>query len=371
MIKLANFLKQPKIFVVTIIWMMVIVVIGTVEQKYIGLFTVQERYFSSWIIWFWFIPVPGGRLTLIVMLINLSFFFFNKSIWKVKKLGIVILHMGGVFLLVGGGLTAMFSSEGNMVIDEGSQANHIEDYHYFELAVINTSNSSFDEFTIFDQPLFENNKLLVHKNINFEIEVLKYLENCEPLQRTTPLKMQYKGMLKNIMLNQLPPEKEENWNRPGIIYKISNSGSNADGIYGNFLSQPVPQTLLINDEEFQVILRRKRTYLPFSIELIDFKKVLYAGTDIPKSYSSEVNLLENGSSRNIIIKMNEPLRYKGYTFYQSSFLDGSTIETTVLAVVKNYGRLFPYISSIIMSIGLLFHLIIKLPNLFKKSEVTN
>ena len=43
--------------------------------------------------------------------------------------------------------------------------------------------------------------------------------------------------------------------------------------------------------------------------------------------------------------MNEPLRHKGYTFFQASFIDDSEIEKTVLATVKNYGRLFPYISS--------------------------
>jgi len=64
--------------------------------------------------------------------------------------------------------------------------------------------------------------------------------------------------------------------------------------------------------------------------------------------------------------MNEPLRYKGYTFYQASFSQSESGETSILAVVKNYGRLFPYISSIIMSIGLLIHLLIKLPKLIRK-----
>ena len=69
----------------------------------------------------------------------MSFFFFNKSIWKLKKLGIIVLHLGGILLLVGGGLTAMFSSEGNMVIEEGAKSNYVEDYHFMELALINTS----------------------------------------------------------------------------------------------------------------------------------------------------------------------------------------------------------------------------------------
>ena len=65
--------------------------------------------------------------------------------------------------------------------------------------------------------------------------------------------------------------------------------------------------------------------------------------------------------------MNAPLRYKGYTLYQASFAelqDGR--EATVLAVVQNYGRLFPYISSIIMCIGVLLQMIIRIPGLMKK-----
>ena len=363
-----NFLKQPKIFVFALIWMMILIFLGTLAQKDMGLYAAQKRYFSAWITWFWFLPMPGGRFTLIVILINLSFFFFNKSIWKIKKLGIVILHLGGILLFVGGGLTAMFSSEGNMVIEEGAQTNYVEDYHFMELAIINTSASSFDEFTIFDQALLKRNQILKHTNLNFEIEILNYLENCEPTRRTSPAGTLHKGLLKNFMLNELKSEKEDNWNRPGMIYKISNSGTIADGMYGIFLGQSVSQTISVNDKDYTIILRRKRTHLPFSIELLDFKKILHPGTDIPKSYSSDINLIENGAVRKILIEMNEPLRHKGYTFFQSSFIEGPDSETTVLAVVKNYGRLFPYISSIIMCIGLLFHLSQKLPDLFRKTR---
>ena len=66
--------------------------------------------------------------------------------------------------------------------------------------------------------------------------------------------------------------------------------------------------------------------------------------------------------------MNEPLRHKGYTFFQASFIDDSDVETTVLATVKNYGRLFPYISSIIMSIGLLIHLLLMIPKMVRRKS---
>ena len=133
---------------------------------------------------------------------------------------------------------------------------------------------------------------------------------------------------------------------------------------GLFLGQTVPHQITINNKEYIFVLRRQRTYLPFSIELIDFKKVMHSGTGIAKSYSSDINLIEGDISKHILIKMNAPLRHRGYTFYQSSFIESPKGETTVLAAVKNYGRLFPYISSIIMCCGLLIHLFVKLPKLF-------
>ena len=84
---------------------------------------------------------------------------------------------------------------------------------------------------------------------------------------------------------------------------------------------------------------------------------MHPGTNIAKSYSSLVNLIENNVPRKILISMNEPLRHRGYTFYQASFIEEGFKQTTVLATVKNHGRLFPYISTIIMCIGILYHML--------------
>jgi len=59
--------------------------------------------------------------------------------------------------------------------------------------------------------------------------------------------------------------------------------------------------------------------------------------------------------------MNEPLRYKGYTFYQASFSENSQGETTDLAVVKNEGELLPYVSTILITLGLIIHLVFHIP----------
>ena len=67
-----KFLIKPKLFAVTIMWLMVLVVLGTLAQKDMGLFAAQNKYISSWFIWFYFLPMPGGRFTLFIISINLS-----------------------------------------------------------------------------------------------------------------------------------------------------------------------------------------------------------------------------------------------------------------------------------------------------------
>ena len=87
---------------------------------------------------------------------------------------------------------------------------------------------------------------------------------------------------------------------------------------------------------------------------------------MPKSFSSEILLTQDSTSRKVLIEMNNPLRFNKYVFYQSSYIDSKDKETSVLAVVKNSGRLFPYISTITMTIGLFIHILI---HFFKKYKI--
>ena len=365
--QLIKFISSPKVFSYTVVWLIVIVFFGTIAQKDVGLYASQVKYFSSYYFLFaGFLPLPGGRITIIIMTVNLASSLFKKNLWKMKKLGIIIVHIGGLLLLIGGGITAKFSAEGNMVIGEGERSDHVDDYHDMELAFVNTSLEDSLEYTIFDAPLLGEGKRIKYDKLGIQIDIIDHIKNVRIESRISPADSIYKGFLNDFVIIPKQPDKENTQNRPGLIFKIEGTGKETDGIYGAFLGQRVPDTFEIGGELFFTEFRRKRTYLPFAIELLDFKKVMHPGTNVAKSFSSEVNLIENKIPRRVLIQMNEPLRHRGYTFYQASFVDGLDKETTVLATVKNYGRMFPYISSIIMSIGLLIHLLINLPKMLKK-----
>lgn len=368
---ITKLLSSPRIFSYTVLWMIVLVFFGTLAQKDIGLYASQMKYFSSYYFTVGgFIPVPGGRSVLLLMTINLAFSLFKKNLWKMKKVGIIIVHVGGLLLLLGGGITAQFSSEGNMVISEGETINYVDDYFDMELVFVNTSLQDSLEYTVFDEPLLANGTKIIYDELNLQIDIIDHIKNVRIEQRISTADTIYKGFLNEFILLPKKPEKEATQNRPGIVIKLSGLNNSQDGIYGIFLGQKTPDTFQINGNLFFIEFRRKRTYIPFSINLLDFEKVMHPGTNVAKSYSSEINLIEDAISRRILIKMNEPLRHAGYTFYQASFVDGLDKETSVLAAVKNYGRLFPYISSIIMSIGLLIHLLIHLPKMLERRSNT-
>jgi cytochrome c biogenesis protein len=76
-------------------------------------------------------------------------------------------------------------------------------------------------------------------------------------------------------------------------------------------------------EEARLRTRMKRLGiipLGFSIRCDDFDVSFYGGSDMPKEYTSVLAVIDHG--REVLskrIEVNDPLRYKGITFYQSSY----------------------------------------------------
>jgi hypothetical protein len=116
-----------------------------------------------------------------------------------------------------------------------------------------------------------------------------------------------------------------------------------------------PQTLTVAGKPMKLVFRPERYYKPYSLHLIDFRFDRYAGTEKPKNFSSRVRLErpETGENREITIRMNEPLRYDGKTFFQASY-DKAEEKTTILQVVDNPSWLTPYFACVIVSLGMIW-----------------
>src|SRR5262249_23313781 len=125
----------------------------------------------------------------------------------------------------------------------------------------------------------------------------------------------------------------------------------------------------VDGKPYKLALRFKRMYKPYSLTLKDVRTEKYLGTETPKDYSSIVHLKMDSPDPaqavdrdDIRIWMNNPLRFHGETFYQSSVgVDPITREeSTGLQVVTNKGWMIPYVSCMIVAVGMLFQFVITL-----------
>ncbi len=139
--------------------------------------------------------------------------------------------------------------------------------------------------------------------------------------------------------------------QPSAIVEIATP----QGSLGTFLVSAMlaqPQQFTYDNHTYEMLLRPERFYLPFSLTLLQFHHDKYPGTDIPKNFSSRVRLqnLDTRENREVLIYMNNPLRYQGETFYQASYDpdDGGSI----LQVVHNPSWLTPYLSCVMVAMGL-------------------
>jgi ABC-type transport system involved in cytochrome c biogenesis permease subunit len=109
-------------------------------------------------------------------------------------------------------------------------------------------------------------------------------------------------------------------------------------------------------------LRFRRTVKPYAIRLDDVRRIDYSASETPRDYSSYVTFtdLATGAEQKGRIWMNNPVRYRGETFYQSQYSTvdlgaGQVGEMTGLQVVENAGWLVPYVACVLAFWGMLAH----------------
>ncbi|MBI5057960.1 MAG: cytochrome c biogenesis protein ResB [Nitrospirae bacterium] len=80
--------------------------------------------------------------------------------------------------------------------------------------------------------------------------------------------------------------------------------------------------------------------LEFSVRCNWYDTKYYEGTDTPMKFQSELTVIDNGSEvMKKIIEVNSPLKYKGITFFQSSYgMVPNAVGTFVLDITPNGGQ---------------------------------
>jgi hypothetical protein len=354
---LAKIALHPAITLAGLLTLLLLVFFGTLYQADHGLYEAQ-RIFFGYIIWVGdVVPFPGASLVLWVLSLQLglTMLLVLPLVWK--KLGLWIVHGGLLLLLVGGFITQVRAVESQLTLAEGETGHYTTAYHEWELAVWTSRADTNDVIAYVDDDLRPGATLDLAPH-PARLTVTTYYKNAAAFTSlATGGLMPYLNASGVASMEERRPEKEAPQNAPGVIATLHVPGSPDREIllYG---LESKPLALTLGGERVYFQLRRRHYPLDFSLTLVDFVRTLHPGTDVAKSYESYADLHDGATTRRVKVWMNNPLRYKGYTFFQASFAIDREGEHSTFAVVTNPGRLIPYISSLMVFGGMLLHFLL-------------
>lgn len=218
--KILQWMASPRLACALMAYAVLLIFLGTLEARLIGVSAVQARYFESWgCLSFGMIPLIGGAGVGALAVLNISASVFRRARFTLRGVGVILTHAFLIVLILAGTLQYFLRTEGILVLDAGEVSHEV---------LVGEGNG------------------------------------------------------------------------------------------------------------------RKNIPLGFSVELKKFDARTWTGSDIPSSFSSEVCFMRGGESTETVIRMNAPVTFGGWIFYQSSYANEG--RTSVIAAVRNPVRFFPWIS---------------------------
>jgi hypothetical protein len=260
-------------------------------------------------------------------------------------------------MLAGGLFTDLFAVESQMRLGVGDTKNYSEDARRRELAVNDTTDNGSDQVTAIPDNILRQGRTVDPPSLPFRIVVRSFYQNS----RLRILSEAGKGAQIVVQSAARATGVDEHDVTSAAIEIIPKHSGTSLGTWLVSDALSAPQTFSCDGRSWMIALRRMRYYKPYSVTLQKFTHERYAGTEIPKNFSSRVSLAdpERVVNRDVLIYMNHPLRYRGETFYQAGFEKDD--QATILQVVHNPSFIAPYVACVIVATGLLlqfgYHLV--------------
>ncbi|CAN5560185.1 cytochrome c biogenesis protein CcsA [soil metagenome] len=379
-----------------------LVFFGTVAQIDNGIWTVVDGYFWSWVVMiplelfakvghvFFYVPkdvhlggkfpFPAGKFLALALCVNIVAAHLLRFKFTWKRSGIMILHSGLLLLLAGEVITREASLEQRMIIDEGGSANYASDLRNSELVFGKTLPNGEIEYVGIPQSRLIKGTVISDPALPVDVYVREFFKNADlkRLDKTAEKPAIVTSGIGSVW--EVVSEKEVSGVDPNAKFDIpagyvelrKKGTTESLGVYlisTQFGLMNATDDVTIDGTKYEMTLRPARYYKQYRVELIKFSFDRYIGTNKPKNYSSQIRLIdpEKKIDEEILISMNNPLRHRGEAIFQAGF-DDATEKTTFLQVVNNPGWVLPYLSCIIVSLGMFIHFGITLFGFLKKQK---
>jgi hypothetical protein len=374
-------LASSTLAVALLVLLALVTLFGTLAQAEVGLYVAQQQYFQSlWVVHHLFgvvpLPLPGGGLLMILLFVNLFLGGLIRARFSLRQPGMMIAHVGVLYLFVAAFVTYFLAFEGTLTLYEGERGSTAYSYHDWEIEIEEVGVSLENLHAIPHDSLRKAGRDGVRvfhaDDLPFDIAVSNMYVNSKPLPAGDD---QPSGSvaIDGYYLQELPRSQAGSQNVPGCLVTVGGSDDGTAGkqaiLWGHARQ---PWTYTDGDRTWLIALQRKRWELPFTIQLNTFQHELHPGTSIPRLFCSEVTKIEGGTKEAVEISMNRPLRHQGVTLFQSSWgpqgaRPGARLFST-FAVVSNPSDQWPLYSCLVVCFGMTLHFLQRLIKFLAQRE---
>jgi hypothetical protein len=340
-----DFFVSLQLTVVLLALGIILIFWATLAQTDLGVWGVQQKFFHS------FFVLDG------LLFVNLIAAHVYRFRYSRRQIGIWLTHVGLMLLLLGELLSGLWQQDFQMSFKEGETKNYSESFRDNELAIIDSTDPKVDQVVAIPEAILARGETVQNPKLPFRVVPKAYYPNADARLRSDvagapPSPATVGNFAQQVVLLPMPVTyKEDERNLPGAYVELIGP----DGSLGTFLLSadlPMPQHFSYGGRSYKIILRVARHYEPYSLQLLKITNDIFPGSDIPKNFASRVRLQsEDGhDNREVVIYMNNPLRYHGLTYYQYQMDKNSG--TSVLQVVNNPSWRLPYVACGMMALGL-------------------
>ena len=306
----------------------------------------------------------------VIMLVGCHYLFGKQG-------GNVLLHLGVAMLMFGQFIFGDRQLEQRLSLVEGEATNTLVNLDKVELTFIQEQDGIQKVTGVPASRLLAvaaTDEVISDPAIPFDVRVVEYQENSRILPNEGESDVATEGLGKEYFAKELRKHggTDEEMNVPSAyielldkesqeskgVFLVSQRMSDANMLFPGQDEPDMFNTVQAGEQEYKLGLRFHREVKPYWVQLEDVRRINYSGTDTPRDYSSFIRIVdpETGEDRRERVWMNNPLRFRGESFFQSSYspLPGGK-EMTGIQVVRNSGWLIPYVACSVTALGMMWH----------------
>lgn len=335
------------------------------------------------------VPDPGLRIVwqMSKSLIAGGILLAGLTILFGRRGGNVLIHLAIGMMMLGQFIFGDRQIEEQMTLANGETTNMALRLDEIELALIDSSDPNKDRVFAIDQEALITSlgtgTPVKHDDMPVQVFVKKFIENADLAKPEELAKSKEGSSITNpatqgsgtqfVAVNSVKSGgATDKMNMPAAYVELKDkAGSKSLGTFLVALQlndfsvltagrqRDFPENIEIDNKPYQMVLRYRRDYKDYEVKLNKVQRINYSGTEMARDFSSFVTFTSADGRESLEgrIWMNNPMRYRGETFYQKSYSSKEDVgkETTGLQVVANAGWLMPYIACAFAALGMFAH----------------